>query len=94
MSSIPPMPRMTAFLAGVDAVVFALGVHSLCATTVFSDATAAMIQAMRDEGVRRLIAVTGVGAGDSRGHGGMLYNRIIFPLFTSACTTTRTGRKP
>lgn len=27
-------------------------------------------------------AVTGVGAGVSRGHGGMVYNRIIFPLVT------------
>lgn len=32
--------RMTAFLAGVAAVVFALGAHSLRAITVFLDATA------------------------------------------------------
>jgi uncharacterized protein YbjT (DUF2867 family) len=30
--------------------------------------------------VRRLVAVTGLGAGDSRGHGGPLYNAIAFPL--------------
>jgi uncharacterized protein YbjT (DUF2867 family) len=28
------------------------------------------------------VAVTGVGADDSRGHGGLLYNRFVFPLFT------------
>ena len=33
-------------------------------------------------GPRRLIAVTGVGAGETRGHGGLLYDRVIFPLFT------------
>jgi hypothetical protein len=32
--------------------------------------------------VKRLVAITGVGAGDTRGHGGVLYDRIIFPLFT------------
>jgi putative NADH-flavin reductase len=30
--------------------------------------------------VRRLICVTGIGAGDSRGHGGFLYDRIVNPL--------------
>ena len=28
----------------------------------------------------RLITVTGLGAGDSRGHGGLLYDAIVFPL--------------
>ena len=28
----------------------------------------------------KLIAVTGIGAGDSRGHGGFLYDKIIQPL--------------
>jgi uncharacterized protein YbjT (DUF2867 family) len=30
--------------------------------------------------VKRLIAVTGLGAGDSRGHGGFLYDAVAFPL--------------
>jgi hypothetical protein len=30
--------------------------------------------------VTRLIAVTGLGAGDSRGHGGFLYDALAFPL--------------
>jgi hypothetical protein len=29
---------------------------------------------------RRLITVTGLGAGDSRGHGGLLYDAVRFPL--------------
>jgi hypothetical protein len=30
--------------------------------------------------VKRLIVVTGLGAGDSRGHGGLIYDAIVFPL--------------
>lgn len=69
-------------LAGADAVVFALGVERGGETTLFSETTRALLQAMTAEGVTRLIAVTGVGAGETRGHGGFLYDRIVFPLFT------------
>lgn len=68
-------------LHGHDAVIFALGVKS-GKTTLFSDATRALLPAMNAAGVPRLIAITGVGAGDTRGHGGFIYDRIIFPLFT------------
>jgi hypothetical protein len=37
---------------------------------------------MRRAGVNRLVAVTGIGSGETRGHGGWLYNWVIFPLFT------------
>lgn len=79
-------PRDAAFLGelamGQDAVIFALGAGTLGPTTLFSDVTRALIPAMRAAGARRLIAITGVGAGETRGHGGFLYDRIIFPLFT------------
>ncbi|WGR61339.1 epimerase [Paracoccus ferrooxidans] len=42
----------------------------------------AVVDVMKAAGVRRLVAVTGIGAGDSKGHGGWLYNHIIYPLFT------------
>ena len=35
---------------------------------------------MKVAGVKRLIAVTGLGAGDSRGHGGLIYDAVVFPL--------------
>ena len=35
---------------------------------------------MKAAGVKRLIAVTGLGAGDSRGYGGLLYDAVAFPL--------------
>ena len=52
----------------------------LAGTTLFSKATRILIDAMRAAGVRRLVTVTGMGAGDSRGHGGFLYDALMFPL--------------
>ena len=49
-------------------------------TTLFSLSTRILVDAMKEAGVKRLIAVTGLGAGDSRGHGGFLYDAVAFPL--------------
>jgi len=49
-------------------------------TTLFSQSTRILVDAMKAAGVKRLIAVTGLGAGDSRGHGGLLYDAVVFPL--------------
>ncbi|MEQ9487369.1 MAG: NAD(P)H-binding protein [Alphaproteobacteria bacterium] len=73
---------MSKFVSGTEAVIFALGTNTTGATTLFSEATRAVIAAMEKQQVRRLIAITGVGAGETRGHGGFLYDRIIFPFFT------------
>ena len=35
---------------------------------------------MKAEHVSRLVCITGLGAGDSAGHGGFLFDRLIFPL--------------
>lgn len=74
--------KLGEFVSGSDAVIFALGVDTTGATTLFSEVTGALIAAMKKAQVKRLIAVTGIGAGETRGHGGFLYDRIIFPLFT------------
>jgi putative NADH-flavin reductase len=72
-------------LEGIDVAIQTLGVDiSLRAiiepTTLFSRSTRILVDAMKAAGVDRLIAVTGLGAGDSRGHGGILYDGIAFPL--------------
>jgi putative NADH-flavin reductase len=36
---------------------------------------------MHETAVKRLIIVTGVGAGDSKNHGGFLYDKIFNPIF-------------
>jgi len=43
-------------------------------TAFFSKATRVLVTAMEETDVKRLICVTGFGAGDSRGHGGFVYN--------------------
>lgn len=73
---------LRALVAGRQAVVIALGTAPGRRTTLFSDVTAKLIAAMQDEGIARLVAITGVGAGETRGHGGFLYDRFIYPLFT------------
>ena len=72
-------------LEGIEAVIVTLGVAPSFATVVsgtelFSTATRALVDTMREKGVRRLVAMTGIGAGDSRGHGGFIYDWLVFPL--------------
>lgn len=72
-------------LAGMDVVIQCLGVPAGAemvrrGTTLFSRATRCLVDAMTVLGPKRLITVTGLGAGDSRGHGGLLYDKLLFPL--------------
>jgi putative NADH-flavin reductase len=58
-----------AALVGVDVVIQTLGIglgDLFRPVHLFSDATRVLIAAMRSQGVKRLICVTGFGAGDSR----------------------------
>jgi putative NADH-flavin reductase len=71
-------------VAGQDAVVSVLGAGNVRKTTLFSESTKILLAAIAEHGVRRLICVTGVGAGETKGHGGFLYDRILYPLFTKA----------
>jgi uncharacterized protein YbjT (DUF2867 family) len=49
--------------------------------TLLSSATRALVDAMGQQKVRRLVCITGLGAGDSRGHGGVFFDRVFMPLF-------------
>jgi len=73
---------LTRALEGCDAVVSALGtgISPFREVTSLSVATRALVAAMAQRHVRRLVCITGMGAGDSRGHGGFLYDRLILPL--------------
>jgi uncharacterized protein YbjT (DUF2867 family) len=73
---------MRAAMVGVDTVVSALGTPLMLKgpVTLLSEGTRNIVAAMRATGVARLLCVTGMGAGDSRGHGGFLYDRVILPL--------------
>lgn len=69
-------------LKGRGAVVSALGtqVSPFREVTLLSTATRALVSAMKAEHVSRLVCITGIGAGDSAGHGGFLADNVIFPL--------------
>jgi len=72
-------------LQGVDVVIQTLGVDFspraiFERTTLFSQSTRILVDAMKAAGMKRLITVTGLGAGDSRGHGGLIYDAVAFPL--------------
>jgi putative NADH-flavin reductase len=72
--------EVTKALGGVDAVIQTLGVRArdlLKPVTLFSQATRVLVAAMEQSGVRRLIALTGYGAGDSRSTIGMM-QRVPF----------------
>lgn len=69
-------------LAGRDAVVSALGTppSPFREVVLLSTATRALVNAMKAAQVSRLVCITGIGAGDSAGHGGFLFDKLIFPL--------------
>ena len=68
-------------MAGQDAVCCTIGVKApWMRVTVFSEGTKNLLQAMNKTGVKRLICVTGIGAGDSKGHGGFLYDCVFYPF--------------
>jgi putative NADH-flavin reductase len=69
----------------IDVVIQSLGVSPgpeviFRQTRFFSKATRLLVTAMEQAHVKRLICVTGFGAGDSRGHGGFLYNTVLHLL--------------
>lgn len=67
---------------GQEAVCVTIGIPiTFQPVRVFSEGIEQVITTMQDLEVRRLICVTGIGAGSSKGHGGWLYDAIFKPLF-------------
>lgn len=63
-----------------DAIIITLGADAPSKpTSLFSESAAATVAAMKQAGITRLIQITGIGAGDSRGHGGFVYDKLLFP---------------
>jgi len=57
---------------GYDAVISALGVFHREPRTELSRGTASVIRAMEKHGIRRLVVISSLGAGDSKGQGSLL----------------------
>ncbi|MBM3545102.1 MAG: SDR family oxidoreductase [Alphaproteobacteria bacterium] len=76
---------VTSALKGIDAVIQTLGIALgpellLGPVRLFSEATWILVSAMQAAGVKRLISITGFGAGDSRASIGF-FQSIPFRLF-------------
>ncbi|WP_421360480.1 NAD(P)-dependent oxidoreductase [Agrobacterium rosae] len=73
---------LTRAIAGCDAVISSLGtaMSPFKEVTLLSTATRALVEVMEQQNIRRLICITGLGAGDSRGHGGFFFDRLFLPL--------------
>jgi uncharacterized protein YbjT (DUF2867 family) len=68
-------------LEGCDAVVSALGTGmGFRKVSLLTEATHALVPSMRRSGVRRLVCISALGVGDSRGHGGFVFDQIFMPL--------------
>jgi putative NADH-flavin reductase len=67
-------------MPGHDAVLSALGTPALTKNTVRSEGTRNIIRAMEKTGVRRLICLSSIGIGDSRGMLPFHYKYILVPF--------------
>ncbi|NWD71095.1 SDR family oxidoreductase [Pseudomonas gingeri] len=69
-------------LDGCDAVVSSLGsgLSPFSEVSLLTEATHALVPAMKRSGVRRLVCISALGVGDSRGHGGFVFDRLFMPL--------------
>ena len=64
-----------------EAVCITIGINpTRKLVTVFSEGAKTVIEAMTHSDANQLICVTGIGAGDSKNHGGFFYDRIFNPL--------------
>jgi putative NADH-flavin reductase len=64
-----------------DAVCITIGINpTRKPVTVFSEGAKTVIEALAHSDANQLICVTGIGAGDSKNHGGFFYDRIFNPL--------------
>jgi len=79
--SIINAAQVSVAVSGQDVVVTTISIPvSRKPVRVFSLGASNVLFAMNSAGVKRLVAVTGIGAGDSRGHGGFAYDYILQPL--------------
>jgi uncharacterized protein YbjT (DUF2867 family) len=73
---------LTHALDGCDAVISSLGtgISPFSEVSLLTEATHALIPAMKRSGVSRLVCISALGVGDSRGHGGFVFDRLFMPL--------------
>jgi hypothetical protein len=82
-------------LNGCDAVVSSLGtgLRPFREVSPLTVATAALVTAMTRNGVRRLVCISALGIGDSRDHGGFVFDRLFLPLLLSHVYKDKDGQE-
>jgi len=68
-------------LEGVETVVCALGAKAFSNSRVRSEGTAAIARGMKRRGISRIVAVSLMGAGETRKHLPFFFRYVIFPLY-------------
>jgi len=71
---------VTRAVADQDAILSALGSPTLRRNTVLSDGVGHVLAAMREHRVSRLLCMSSLGVGETRGQLGPLYNLVLLPL--------------
>jgi putative NADH-flavin reductase len=83
-------------LTGQEAVISSLGSAAsgpFKEMTLLSEGTRNLVAAMQAQGVNRFVCITGVGAGDSKGHGPWYYNWLIQPLMLRGVYNDKTRQE-
>jgi putative NADH-flavin reductase len=81
-------------MAGKEAVICSLGAPiTFKPVHIFSEGTENIVRSMMRHNTRRLICVTGIGAGESKGHGGLLYNKILRPFLLKTIYEDKTRQE-
>ncbi|MFT7525367.1 MAG: putative NADH-flavin reductase [Arenicella sp.] len=81
-------------LVGKNAVISTIGLKpNNNEVRVYSDGMTNVLAAASDAGVNRILTITGIGAGDSKGHGGIFYDRILNPLLLKADYADKTRQE-
>lgn len=84
--------KVEAAVAGQDAVLDALGGHTpYKETTLETNAARNIIDAMRRNGVRRLVVISVLGEGDSKANAGFFYEHLLLPTFLRGTIKDKAG---
>lgn len=83
--------ELAAALAGQDAVIFAAGPPHIKQSTVRTDGARNTIAAMKRAGVKRLVAMSGLGAGETKDALGFFVSNVIVPLILGRLLVDQNG---
>ena len=85
---------VAATVSGQHAVCLCIGIPpTRQPTMLFSEGARRVLEAMGPASKAKLVSITGIGAGDSAGHGGFAYDRIFAPLFLRTIDEDKTRQE-